>query len=142
MSCMLVLIDHSSYTPISLFQAIVITSLFGSSLLCCLLLSLASALEVQCLSRDVYQSDGGDKLPTTALACAVLRITDAFLCQELLKYSFVVGIDAYRTAVAMGMYILYLASVPGLPRYAVLLASVNCARAGHTEFPALAQPHN
>ena len=25
------------------------------------------------------------------------------------------------------------ASVPGLPRYAVLLASVNCARAGHTE---------
>ena len=26
-----------------------------------------------------------------------------------------------------------IASVPGLPRYAVLLASVNCARAGHTE---------
>ena len=68
---------------------------------------------------------------------------DALVCPALRKSDLTVESNApssilhspsdpthYESADSSAVCILFVASVPGLPRYA---ASVNCARAGHTE---------
>ena len=85
---------------------------------------------IVCVHSCVYHKDSVGK------ECSVNCFPDAYPDHE--SVAFIMCVYSVYSCVTSGMqsiWCLYLhvASVPGLPRYAVLLASVNCARAGHTE---------